>query len=64
MATITSGAARHAERDAGRVETALTALRGSLDAFVSDLMRRAAAEAEYARARRFPSTPSSSMDPQ
>jgi hypothetical protein len=62
MATISSGISLRAGHIVEKLETALTELRGSLDAFVSDRMRRAAAEAEYPRHSRCVRSPS--VDPQ
>ena len=51
MAAITFNTAHQAEHIRQRLETALAALREMLDTFVSNRMRQAAAEAEYARLR-------------
>ena len=51
MAAITFNTAHQAEHIRQRLETALAALREMLDAFVSDRMRQAAAEAEHVRPR-------------
>jgi hypothetical protein len=64
MATINSDFFLQHGRIAGHLETALAALRTSLDAFVSERMRRAAAEAEHARQRRLACAPSPSVDSQ
>ena len=49
MAAITLNTVHQAARVGGQVKTVLAAFREMLDAFVSNRMRRAAAEAEYAR---------------
>lgn len=62
MATISSGISLRAGHIVEKLEAVLTELRGSLDAFVSARMRRAAAEAEYARHLHRVRSPS--VDPQ
>ena len=54
MAAITFNTTHNKEQVREQLKTALTALREMLDAFVSNRMRQAAAEAEQARARRNP----------
>ena len=49
MAAITFDTADQAEHIRGRLETELTGLRETLDAFVSHRMRQTAAEAEHVR---------------
>jgi hypothetical protein len=49
MATITLGTMHQAEHVRGQLRTVLAAFREMLDAFVSNRMRRAAAEAEHVR---------------
>jgi hypothetical protein len=51
MAAITFDTAHQAEHIRGRLETVLTGLRETLDAFVSHRMRQTAAEAEHVRPR-------------
>ena len=51
MATITFGTMHQAEPVRGQLRTVLAAFREMLDAFVSNRMRRAAAEAVYVRPR-------------
>jgi hypothetical protein len=64
MAAITFNAAHPKEQVREQLKTVLAAFRDMLDAFVSNRMRRAAAEAEYARVRRIPDTQSQSMTSQ
>ena len=64
MAAITFNAAHQREYVREQLKNVLTALREMLDAFVSNRMRQAAAEAEYARPRRTPDTQSNSLNPQ
>ncbi len=59
MAAITFNAAHQREHVREQLIPVLSALREMLDAFVSNRMRRAAAEAEYARP-----TQSKSLNPQ
>ena len=54
MAAITFNTTHRKEQVREQLKTALTALREMLDAFVSNRMRQAAAEAEQVRARRNP----------
>ena len=54
MAAITFNTTHSKEQVREQLKTALTALREMLDAFVSNRMRQAAAEAEQVRARRNP----------
>ena len=54
MAAITFNTTHRKEQVREQFKTALTALREMLDAFVSNRMRQAAAEAEQVRARRNP----------
>jgi hypothetical protein len=49
MATITFGTMHQEEHIRGQLRTVLAAFREMLDAFVSNRMRRAAAEAEHVR---------------
>ena len=49
MATITFGTMHQAEHVRGQLRTVIAAFRAMLDAFVSNRMRRAAAEAEHVR---------------
>ena len=56
MAAITFNAAHQREHVREQLTIVLTALREMLDAFVSNQMRRAAADAEYARPRSIPDT--------
>jgi hypothetical protein len=58
MAAITFNAVHHAGRVREQLNTVLAAFREMLDAFVSNRMRRAAAEAEHVRS---PGTPSPSI---
>jgi len=52
MAAITLNNVHQGARVRGQLKTVLAAFREMLDAFVSNRMRRAAAEAEHARFRR------------
>ena len=56
MAAITFNTAHQAEHLRQRLKTALAAFREMLDTFVSNRMRRAAAEAEHVRPRQAPGT--------
>ena len=58
MAAITFNTAHQKEQVRKQLETALAAYREMLDAFVSNQMRQAAAEAEHARPRQAPRTTS------
>ena len=60
MAAIIFNVAHQREHVREQLSTGLTALSAILDAFVSNRMRRAAAEAEFARPRRIPDTRSNS----
>jgi hypothetical protein len=60
MAAITFNAARRKRPVREQFQTVLAALRDMLDAFVSNRMRRAAAEAEHIRPRLPPGTSSPS----
>ncbi len=64
MAAITFNAAHQREHVREQFKNVLTALRALLDAFVNNRMRRAAAEAGYARPRHLPDTRSNSLKPQ
>jgi hypothetical protein len=64
MAETTSNTAHQQEHIREQVKAALAAYREMLDAFVSDRMRRAAAEAEQVRPRQRPSAPSQPIIPQ
>jgi hypothetical protein len=64
MAAITFNAARQKLHIQEQLKTVIAALREMLDAFVSNRMRRAAAEAEYARPRRSHGTQSQSINGQ
>ena len=64
MAAITFNAAHQKEHVREQLETALAAIREMLDAFVSDRMRRAAAEAGYARPRQTSRTTAPPQDAQ
>jgi hypothetical protein len=64
MAAITFNAVYQAEHIRGRLKTVLAVLREMLDAFVSNRMRRAAAEAGHARPRQHLGTSSPSIDAQ
>lgn len=57
MAAITFNTAYQKQHVRAQLDTILAACREMLDAFVSNRMRRAAAEAEHARLRQFQSTP-------
>jgi hypothetical protein len=57
MAAITFDTAHRKEQARKQLEAALAAYREMLDAFVSNQMRQAAAEAEHARPRRTPASP-------
>ncbi len=57
MAAITFNATHQREHVQQRINTVLNAFREMLDAFVSNRMRQAAAEAEYARPRQLRGTP-------
>ena len=52
MSAITLNTAHQAERFGQKLETILAVLREMLDAFVSNRMRKAAAEAEHAHSLR------------
>jgi len=58
MAAITFNAARQKEQARKQLDAALAAYRKMLDRFVSNQMRRAAAEAEQARPRKAATSPS------
>lgn len=64
MTAITLNTAHQAERFGQKLETLLAVLRDMLDAFVSNRMRKAAAEAEYVRSRPLLDVHTTSMDPQ
>ena len=64
MAAITFNAAHQKEHVREQLKTALAAFREMLDIFVSNQMRRAAAEAEQVRPRHPPGTPSQSINAQ
>jgi uncharacterized protein YdbL (DUF1318 family) len=64
MAAITLNTAHQAEHVGQKLETVLAALREMLDAFVSNRMRKAAAEAEQVRSRRLQDVHTSSIGPQ
>ena len=64
MAAITFNPVHRAEHIRGRLKTVLAVLREMLDAFVSNRMRRAAAEAGHARPRQHLGTSSPSTDAQ
>ncbi len=64
MAAITFNTAHQKEQVRKQVETALAAYREMLDTFVSNHMRQAAAEAEHARPRQAPGTPSPAKNTQ
>ena len=57
MAAITFNTAYQKQQVHEQIETVLAVLRETLDAFVSNRMQRAEAEAEYGRPRKLPSTP-------
>jgi len=63
MAAITFNAAHQKERVREQLDTVLTAFRETLDAFVSNRMRRSAAEAEFVRPRQPLGTQTPSMKP-
>ena len=63
MVAITYNAAYQKEHVREQLQTVLIAFREMLDAFVSNRMRRAAAEAERVGARRIPEARSLSMNP-
>ena len=58
MAAITFNTTHQAEQIRGRLKAVLAVLRKILDAFVSNRMRRAVAEAGQVRPRRLKSSPS------
>jgi hypothetical protein len=62
MAAITLNTAHQKEHVREQLDTVLAAFREMLDAFVSNRMRRAAAEAEHVRLRRILDTKSQSMN--
>ncbi len=62
MAAIAFNAAHQREHVREQLTTALTVLREMLDAFVSNRMRHAAAEAEQVRARYIPENRSQEMN--
>jgi hypothetical protein len=62
MAAITFNTAHQEVHIREQLKSVLAAFREMLDAFVCNQMRRAAAEAEYARARRIPDTQSQSIN--
>jgi hypothetical protein len=64
MAAITFEAVHQAAHVREQLKSVLAAFREILDAFVSNQMRRAAAEAEHARSRRPPGTSSPSINAQ
>jgi hypothetical protein len=64
MAAIAFNAAHQREHVREQLETILAVLREMLDAFVSNRMRQAAAEAEYARPRQFQRASSPSKNTQ
>jgi hypothetical protein len=64
MAAITFNAAHQKEHVRERLKTVLIAFREMLDAFVSDRIRRSAAEAEHVRPRLPLGTQTPSMNPQ
>ena len=64
MAAITFNAAHQKEQVRKQIEAALAAYREMLDAFVSNQMRQAAAEAEHARPRQTSGATSPSKDAQ
>ena len=64
MAAISFNAAHQKERVRELLDTVLTALRETLDALVSNRMRRSAAEAELVRQRQPWGTQTPSMKPQ
>ena len=56
MAAITFNTAYQQQHVRAQLDAVLATFRDMLDAFVSNRMQRAAAEAEYARSRQFPGT--------
>ncbi len=64
MAAITFNAVHQAAHVGEQLKTVLAAFREMLDAFVSNRMRRAAAEAEHARPRQPRGTSSPSISAQ
>jgi hypothetical protein len=64
MTAITLNTAHQAERFGQKLETVLAVLRDTLDVFVSNRMRKSAAEAEYARSRLLPDVHTPSTGPQ
>jgi hypothetical protein len=64
MAAITLNTAHQADRFGQKLETVLAVVREMLDAFVSNRMRKVAAEAEYARSRRLLDVHTPSIGPQ
>jgi hypothetical protein len=64
MTAITLNTTHQVEHIRQKLETALTVLHEMLDAFVSNRMRKAAAEAEHARSRLPQNMHSQSMNPQ
>jgi hypothetical protein len=64
MAAITFNAADRTLHIQEQLKTVLAAFRQMLDAFVSNPMRRAVAEAEHIRPRRPQGTQSQSINPQ
>jgi hypothetical protein len=56
MAPITFNAAHQKQKIREQLESFLASFRETLDAFVSNRMRRAVAEAEHACPRRLPAT--------
>jgi hypothetical protein len=64
MAAIPFNAAHQKELARKQLETALAAYREMLDAFVSNRMRRTAADAEHAHPRQAPATSSPAKNPQ
>jgi hypothetical protein len=64
MTAITLNTAHQAEHIRQGLETVLAVLREMLDAFVSNRMRKAAAEAEHVRLRRLQHVHTPSIGPQ
>ena len=64
MTAITLNTAHQAEHIRQGLGTVLAVLREMLDAFVSNRMRKAAAEAEHARSRRLQNVHTSLINPQ
>jgi hypothetical protein len=64
MTAITLHTAHQAAHFRQKLGTALAVLREMLDSFVSNRMRKAAAEAEHARSRRLQDAHTLSADPQ